>query len=112
MRSIEEQKAIQNNIKVSMVSNGSKPRLEDTGAMNSVVNLAAAMDPISHMLGVDQEQDTERCKQIQLKFDLKLTDLSETSNPFVVFKNRVVDSSGYLIFSEEGSKTKEYSLTR
>jgi hypothetical protein len=39
-------------------------KLDEVGtiAMNSVVNLAAAMDPISHMLGV--EQDTERVKQV------------------------------------------------
>ena len=36
-----------------------------------------------------------------LKFDLKLTDLSEVNNPFVIFKNRFVDKSGYLIFQDD-----------
>ena len=40
-----------------------------------------------------------------MKFDLKLTDLSEITNPFVIFKNRIVDQGGYLIFSDEAARS-------
>jgi len=55
------------------------------------LNPLSAMDPITAMLS---EQTTD------LLFDLKLTDLSEPTNPFVVFRNHVVDAHGYLVFRD------------
>jgi hypothetical protein len=34
-------------------------------------------------------------------FNLKITDISETSNPFVIFENRPIHDDGYLFLNEK-----------
>jgi len=40
-------------------------------------------------------------------FNLKITDISELSNPFVIFENRPVNQDGYLYLSEKCENSKE-----
>jgi len=60
------------------------------------------MDPM--LFALVNSQNTDRAVRDEfnsLKFDLKLTDLSDPVNPFVIFKHRGVDKNGYLIFQDE-----------
>ena len=43
-------------------------------------------------------------QQQELLFNLKLTDLSTTNNPFVVFENKKIDENGYLLFQNDDKK--------
>ena len=33
-----------------------------------------------------------------MKFNIKITDLSDLENPFVIYENKRIDSDGYIIF--------------
>jgi hypothetical protein len=74
---------------------------DSPGARNSP-KASLTMDPMLYALV--NSQDTGRGVREEfysLKFDLKVTDLSEINNPFVIFKNRNVDKNGYLIMQDE-----------
>jgi len=34
----------------------------------------------------------------QLRFDIKITDLSRLDNPYIILENKPIDKQGYLIF--------------
>ena len=36
--------------------------------------------------------------KIELKFNIKITDLSDLENPFVIYENKRIDDDGYIIF--------------
>ena len=43
----------------------------------------------------------------QLLFNLKITDLTTTDNPFVFYENQQVDDEGYLLFNvNQGDKNQ------
>ncbi len=33
-----------------------------------------------------------------MRFNIKITDLSDLENPFVIYENKRIDSDGYIIF--------------
>jgi len=35
-----------------------------------------------------------------LKFNIKITDLSDLENPFVIYEDKTIDAEGYIIFEE------------
>ncbi len=35
---------------------------------------------------------------VELKFNIKITDLSDLENPFVIYENKKIDEDGYIIF--------------
>jgi hypothetical protein len=35
---------------------------------------------------------------VELKFNIKITDLSDLENPFVIYENKKIDDDGYIIF--------------
>jgi hypothetical protein len=36
-----------------------------------------------------------------LQFNIKITDLSDLENPFIIYENKPIDREGYIIFDEE-----------
>ncbi len=37
-------------------------------------------------------------QRVELKFNIKITDLSDLENPFVIYENKKIDEEGYIIF--------------
>ncbi len=37
-------------------------------------------------------------KEVEFRFNIKITDLSDLENPFVIYENKAIDSDGYIIF--------------
>jgi hypothetical protein len=37
-------------------------------------------------------------QSVELKFNIKITDLSDLENPFVIYENKKIDDDGYIIF--------------
>ena len=44
------------------------------------------------------EQEAPVKQTVELKFNIKITDLSDLENPFVIYENKRIDEEGYIIF--------------
>ena len=46
-----------------------------------------------------------------LRFNIKITDLSDLENPFVIYENKKIDQEGYIIFDNLLNESPLYTAT-
>jgi len=54
--------------------------------------------------GVEEEKE-------DLRFNIKITDLSDLENPFVIYENKKIDQEGYIIFDNLLNESPLYTAT-
>ena len=46
----------------------------------------------------------------ELKFNIKITDLSDLENPFIIYENKRIDEDGYIIFDNFDFSTYDTAM--
>ena len=70
----------------------------DTGSVGKTP-LDQRSRPLSPKIGIESHEKIPKVEHPKLLFNLKITDLTRSDNPFVFYENQEVDKDGYLLFS-------------
>ena len=54
---------------------------------------------MSPKIDIESQEKIPEVERPKLLFNLKITDLTQSDNPFVFYENQEVDKDGYLLFS-------------
>jgi len=73
-----------------------RPRVSQSGALTST--RSEAVKRLKSQSMADQKVEMVVKHRVELKFNIKITDLSDLENPFVIYENKKIDDDGYIIF--------------